>query len=321
MRGMNPLLYRTSLSVLVCANLGLMVCGCRQPERASDPEVVAEIDGVTVTRAQLLAAWQKRPRGGTNVPAATVLADLVDEAACYAQARRSGFLDQPETKAALQRWVAARYRDEKYREVAAAPEPVERELREAYAERTNSFVRPAALNLAVILHEVPMTATPEKRQEARQKVATWRADILAATNASLAFARTASAHSADPTTRYKRGDLGWLSQAELTARLGPEIVPACAALDPGGLSEPIEGPRGFNLVKLLGRRGAEVRPFAEVEPILRHRVREEKRLAAEAQLRSAIRGRLDIRTNLVVLQNLTLTNRPAATPPRGMPKG
>ena len=305
-----------------CILLGLVLlvasCGKRPP--APDPEIVARVGDTAITRAQVLRAWERRQRGTAPLAAATVLADLVDEAAGYAQAQRSGFLDKPETQIALRQWVTSRYREEAYRELTASPEPSERELREAYAEHTNSFVRPPVLNLAVILHEVPRTATAEKRAEARQIVAGWRTDILAATNASRAFGQAASAHSDDSATRYRRGEIGWLSHAELGARLAPEVVAAAALQESGALSEPLAGPKGFYLVQVLGRRGAEVRPFAEVAPILRHQLREAKRLTSETQLRVALRSGLDIRTNLAVLQNLALTNRPT-TPPSVMPKG
>jgi len=113
-----------------------------------------------------------------------------------------------------------------------------------------------------------------------------------------------------------RGRCGWLTLPELEDRLSPAVVAAAARnLEPGGFSEPLEAPQGFCLVRLLGRREAEVRPFAEVEPILRHRVREEKRQATEAQLRAETRRGLTIRTNLTLLNSLALTNRPAAPPP------
>ena len=147
-------------------SLVLLATSCGKPKPA--PDVVAYVGETAITRAQVLQAWERRQRGTAPLAAATVLADLVDEAAGYAQAQRSGFLDKPETQIALRQWVASRYREETYRDLAAAPEPADRELRDAYAERTNSFVRPPALNLAVILHEVPRTATAEKRAEVRE---------------------------------------------------------------------------------------------------------------------------------------------------------
>ena len=311
---------RPTAALATALGLALLAAACGKRPPAPDPEIVARVGDTAITRAQVRQAWERRQRGTAPLAAATVLADLVDEAAGYAQAQRSGFLDKPETQIALRQWVTSRYREETYRDLAAAPEPADRELRDAYAEHTNAFVRPPALNLAVILHEVPRTATAEKRAEARQIVAGWRADILAATNASRAFGQAASAHSDDSATRYRRGEIGWLSHAELAARLAPEVVAAAATLDSGALSEPLAGPKGFYLVQVLGRRGAEVRPFAEVEPTLRHQLREAKRLTSEAQLRLALRRGLDIRTNLTLLNTLTLTNRPAIQPST-MPKG
>lgn len=307
--------------MLVLALLTGVLCGCRRQEPAFQPGVVAEIGGVPVTQAQLQSAWERRQRGSTtNLPSVSVLSDLVDEAAAYAQAQRSGFMERPEIQNAIRQLIVAKYREAQQATNQASLEPVDRELRAAYVERTNLFVRPASLNVGVIVHEVPRTATPEKREEARQQVARWRQEILASTNVNRAFGQAAGSYSADSTTRYRRGEVGWLSHAELSVRLAPEVVTAASEMKEGSISEPIATPRGFYLIQLLGKRAAEVRPYAEMESTIRYQMREARRLAAETQFRTAIRSGLEIRTNMTLLNSLSLTNRPPSPPPV-MPKG
>lgn len=308
------------LAFLLAGAALAMTVGCRKSPPA--PTWVALVEAAPIEPAQLRQAWERRQRGGvTNLPAAVVLGDLVDEVAAYEQARRAGFLERPEIQAALRQLVVAKYREAQQTNNPIPLEPAERDVREVYALRTNQFVRPLALNVAMLLHEVPRTAPADKRREAGQAVAAWRQEVLAAPDPAKAFGALTAQRSADNATRYRRGELGWLTLEELRSRLGPETVAAVEPLAVGALSEPVETPQGIYLLRLVGRRPAEVRPFAEVEPTLRYRMREDRRAAAEARFRADARHGLTIRTNLLVLQNLSLTNRPATTPPPAMPKG
>jgi hypothetical protein len=309
--------------VLLLAGAALTLpLGCRKSPPPPTPAWVAMVETTPIEPAQLRQAWERRQRGvATNLSASVVLADLVDEVAAYEQARRGGFLERPEIQAAVRQLIVSRYRESQQTNNPVPTEPSDRELRELYAARTNSFVRPLALNVAVVFHEVPKSASAEKRLEARQTVASWRTGILAAADPAKAFGAMTAQRSADSATRYRRGELGWLGLDELGQRLTPEASAVAAKLEIGTLSEPIETVRGFYLLRLVGRRPAEVRPFAEVEPALRYRMREDRRAAAEARFRADARHGLTIRTNLLVLENLARTNRPAAAPPRAMPKG
>jgi parvulin-like peptidyl-prolyl isomerase len=283
-------------------------------------DVVAEVGGTPVTQPQLLLAWERRQRAvATNLPAAAVLGDLVDEAAAFTQAQRLGYLDRPDIQGAIRQLVVARYRDSRAVTNPAPIEPAEAEVRAAYAARSNTFVRPASLNLAILRHDLPKRAAPEKREEARRLVDGWRAEIAAAPDPAAAFAALTVQRSADAATRYRRGEVGWAGPDELRRRLPPEVVSAAESIEPGALSAPIETDQGFYLVRLLGRRPPEVRPFEEMEPVLRHRLREQNRQAAEASFRAAVRAGLEIRTNFALLDTLVLTNRAGTNRPPAMP--
>ena len=315
---------RQSLRGLVPALLAVILTactwGCRKPE-PPPPTWVAMVESTPIEPSQVYQAWQRRQRGNmTNLTAQTLLVELVDEIAAFEQARRAGFLDRPEIQAAIRQLVVAKYREAQQTNNPTPIEPSEADLRDIYAQKTNLFVRPPALNLAIIQHEVPRTATPEKRLEASQAVIAWRREILAAPDPAKAFGTLAAERSADRATRYHRGELGWLTLDELRQRVGPEVVAAVDGLAVGAVAEPVEAPGSVFLVRLIGRRPAEVKPFAEMEPLLRYQVREERRTKAEAGFRAASRSGLTIRTNEALLATLALTNRPALSPPPNMPK-
>jgi hypothetical protein len=309
------------LRVLVATTAAALVAaGCKPSAPPPDPNAVVMVNDVPITKARLMEHWEKRQRGiATNLPAAAVLSDLVDEQAAYCQAQRSGFLDRPEVKAALRNYAAAKYREEKYGKLFEPPEPAEKEVREAYAQRRESFIRPAAVNLAILFMQVPRLATPEKRQEALQTITSWREEIASSPNPAAAFSGLAAKHSSDTATRYQRGELGWMTADELRRRLPTNIVAPALSLTNGALSQPLEAPEGYYLVRLLGHRLPEVRPFEEVQALLKYQLRQEHRARAERQFREEVRAGLAIRTNVSLLETLVLTNKPPAPPP-AMPR-
>lgn len=65
------------------------------------------------------------------------------------------------------------------------------------------------------------------------------------------FAKLAIAHSADENA-FNGGEIGWRKAAELPAPFD-HIIPE---LSPGQVTEPVRGPGGFIIVKVLGKRGA-----------------------------------------------------------------
>jgi hypothetical protein len=295
--------------------------GCSGKSPQPDPNAVAFVEGIPIHRDRLLESWTKRAQGAaTPVPSSTVLADLVDTEAAYQQAQRSGFVERPDVKAALRNFVVARYKEDKYAALLSLPEPPETEVREAYAMRREHLVKPPAVNLALLFLQVPRTATPEKRGEALQLLTGWRERIASAKDPAKAFAELVAAHSSDTATRYRRGELGWLTAEQMVQRLPKELITSAMALTNGVLSQPLQAPDGFYLLRCLGQRPGQIRPYEEVANLLRHDLREERRRASEQRFREEIRAGLVIRTNVTLLESLILTNKPAQPPP-SMPKG
>lgn len=299
----------------------VLLASCGPKPAAPDTENVALVESVAIPRDRLVDAWSKRAQSaGTNLPASTVLSDLVDAEAAFLQAQRSGFLDRPDIKAAMRSYAVARFKEERHSKWLPQPEPTEQEVREAYAERRDRFVRPPAANIAILFLQTPRTATAAKRQESLQLLNRWRSETLAAKDPAKSFAELVATHSSDAGTRYRRGELGWLTSDQMAQWLPKEAVASAMALASGAISQPVEAPDGFYLLRALGQRPAQARPYDEAAPILRHQLREERRQASETRFREEIRGGLVIRTNLQLLQSLTLTNKPPSAPP-ALPKG
>lgn len=104
------------------------------------------------------------------------------------------------------------------------------------------------------------------------------------------FDELATAESQDPGSAARGGDLGFFARG----RMVPTFEEAAFALQqPGQLSEVVESPHGFHIIKLEEKRSAGAPPFEEVKPQLMReaemrlinlgRIRERDRIAAETK--------------------------------------
>jgi peptidyl-prolyl cis-trans isomerase SurA len=104
--------------------------------------------------------------------------------------------------------------------------------------------------LGHILIAVPEAASPEQIQTARTKAEEIHRELENGAD----FANVATAQS-DSQTALEGGSLGWRNQAQLPT-LFADVVPKLAV---GELSDIIQNPNGFHMVKLLDRRDGERR--------------------------------------------------------------
>ena len=123
------------------------------------------------------------------------------------------------------------------------------EVKQYYDAHRDDYVKPAMTRLSHIAF------SKERRPKAEAVLAEARA--LAPMDYA-AFGRLAREHSEDPGTKALDGDLRFLSDEELTTRLGPEVTAAAAALERVGDVAPalVETAKALHVVKLQGRQQA-----------------------------------------------------------------
>ncbi|MCA1646659.1 MAG: peptidylprolyl isomerase [Chloroflexi bacterium] len=81
-------------------------------------------------------------------------------------------------------------------------------------------------------------------------------DVLTQLQAGADFATLAAQVSTDPGSKDKAGDLGWFSRGVMD----PPFETAAFALQPGQLSEVVQGANGFHVIQVLERDPARARP-------------------------------------------------------------
>ncbi len=124
-------------------------------------------------------------------------------------------------------------------------EPDEAALQAYFAEHQDEFTVPEERRLRHIL--IAQQAGDEGAQLAQAQV------LLTRLRAGTDFAELAQAHSEDPGSAEKGGDLGWMERDAFV----PPFAEAAFSLAEGGLSEPVQTEFGYHLILLEGIRGGQ----------------------------------------------------------------
>jgi len=141
-----------------------------------------------------------------------------------------------------------------------------REIREYYRDHAEEFRQPEQVHVAVITIRRPHGSV--EAVQAAEKAAELRRRLKAGEP----FDDVAGELSED-SWASRGGDRGWLSPSDLR----PELARAVAQLQPGQISDLIETPDAYYVVKLLDRRPATTRPLEEVSDRIRATILKDKR--------------------------------------------
>ncbi len=152
----------------------------------------------------------------------------------------------------------------------------ETQIEDYYQYHREEFDQPEEVEAAHILVRTSANASEEEKLTARLKLENLRNEIIQGKD----FAAMAREHSDDPGSASQGGDLGYF-------RRGAMVKPfeeAAFGLKVGELSQPVETPFGYHLIKLTGRKEAKPSTLAGVRGKILDRLKEAeaKRLAQRA---------------------------------------
>lgn len=272
-----------------------LVAGCRRDAAitpALESNVVAVVSGTPIFAETLASEISQRfgtPVGGvTQARRMEALEALIRKEALYAKAVAAGFDRKPEIQSRIRNLVAERFADGAFAVVA---EPVsDAAVSNVYASDRAKFTVPAAVRYSAIFVNVPTKATAEARTVSEEKVARLLAE---AKSAPAAFGALATRVSEDQATRYRGGDLGWITLG--TDDADTALVAELRKLTkPGEIGGPVPTDRGFQIVQVTELRPEAVRPLAEVRERIRHELIRQSAGEAERRNELAIRQGLEI---------------------------
>ena len=104
------------------------------------------------------------------------------------------------------------------------------------------------------------------------------------------------------------GDIGWARRAAYT----PEVASVIFDLEVGQVSELYKDEKGYHLVRVVGRRPAELPPLAQYAHILRREVRQTRRAQRMDEINARLRGQAGL---VLVDSNLAWASGYFETPP------
>lgn len=295
-----------------------------RPVPAMLPDVVARINGEAITRAEFEQALKNLEGRAGAIPAGRrdeVVRGLLDELVnvrllkqevlkrqmAVADAELSGAMKQLRSQfpndagfqAALkaQHLTLAGLKDETRmnllvsklleQEVGPLVSVKPADISGFYDKNPDRFQQPEAVRASHVL-----VALPQQADEAMKKAARAKADdVLKQARAGADFAKLARTYSNDASAQ-RGGDLGFFPKGQMVAA----FENAAFALQPGQVSDVVETPFGYHVIKVAEHRPARVVPFAEVAPQIEQYLvqeqRQEKTKAYVADLRS--KGKVEV---------------------------
>jgi peptidyl-prolyl cis-trans isomerase C len=162
------------------------------------------------------------------------------------------------------------------------------EVNAFYQQNPDKFRQGERVRASHILIRTAENADAGAKQEARAKAA----DVLKQVKSGKEFGELAKFYSQDPGSASSGGDLGYFSQGQMV----PPFEQAAFALKPGDVSDVVETPFGYHIIKVADRQPARAVPFdevkAQIEQFLQNQQRQQKTEAFVGTLKA--RGKIEI---------------------------
>jgi peptidyl-prolyl cis-trans isomerase C len=267
-----------------------------KPLPAQLPDVLAEVNGEAVTRAEFDRAVQAlEARAGGRIPPEQreqVLRRVLDQLVGYkalvqevgarhvevpdteVDARLTQIRGQfPSEEAFTQMLAERKLTLEQVRsdarqdmaiskmidgEIASRIAVSPEQVADFYAKNPDQFKQGDSVRASHILIGVPRGADEPARAQARAKAE----QVLEEVKAGNDFAALAKEHSSDPGSAANGGDLGFFQQGQM---VGP-FNDAAFSMAPGTTSELVETDFGFHIIKVAEKKAGRTIPLEEVKP-------------------------------------------------------
>ncbi len=245
-------------------------------------------DGVQVTPAEVEERY-KLDREQVNLAFVRVAAADLAKTATVTEDNLKAELAAHEDRYRRPATVRARYVAYHRIEFERFAKPTEEQERAFYQEHlADRFTDVEEVRARHILVKVPPKADDAAKTKARAE-----ADgLLKQIQGGADFAALAQAHSADTVSAANGGDLGFFPRG----RLVPTFDAAAFALEPGAVSDLVETPFGFHIIKVEEKKPGGPRPFEAVRDqivleLMAERSLELARKQADADRQAVVRGK------------------------------
>lgn len=180
-------------------------------------------------------------------------------------ARKEGFDKDPAIKERadilVNDFLALEYAKEK---VGKDVNVEEKDIKQYYEMHKNEFQVPEMIRARHILVKFDNNASDGERKKAREKAE----GLLKRIKDGEDFAKIASESSDDPGSKGKGGDLGFFTKGKMV----PEFEKAAFSLKPGEVSQIVESPYGFHIIRVEEKKDNDFEPYEAVKEKIREKL-------------------------------------------------
>ncbi len=305
----------------LCLCLVFALTGCREHNQSpAPPQEIARVGDVSISQDAFQALLNRRARGASNRFATltakeALLDELIRREAVFAKAKAAGFDQRPDIQESVRRLIASKFQEEQMKpQSTAEPAVSQQEIEQYYQQHSDKYAAPAKARGAIIFLKISPLAGAEKREQLMARAQLLLAEAKAAAPGD--FARLVEANSEDQATRYRAGDIGWVSRETKGWELDPAVIESLFTLQkPGDFAPMVPAKRGVYVVKLLDAQPAGPRPLKEVKDAIAYTLRKQKQEQREEDFFAAMKAGLDIRINRPLLESILAPPAPDKTPP------
>jgi len=306
-----PSLASALVVVGITGALWLFGCGRADRSYSVPPNAVAVVEGQVITaeafQAELARRAQTAPgRYADPKEKEALLGEMIRLEVLHQEALAAGYDKDPQIAASLKRMITAKYQEDQLAKLGQ-PKVSAEDIVDYYRSNPHRFGTPAKVRVALIELKVARTATADKRAEVARKAEAVLTEAKAAAVADGTFGLVAQNYSEDQASRYRGGDIGWLTVGDTNAPWDAVVLAAISRLtQPGDFAPVIETPTAFYLIKLVERQPANLRPLVEVKDGVKYLAMRRKEQQQQQALYNTLKQGLKIRTNQTLLESIRL---------------
>jgi len=274
--------------VPVICLMAIFLFGC-MPKK---PSVIARVGPYEIQDEELFQRLQEQ---GEGADPQDVLDAMVQEMIVQVRAEQLGLDQKPNVLRAYRNLLADALRKECLEPVLNKIEISDEEIQIYYKTNIKNYTR-SAQRRGAILYIGASEKEGDLREEGRLRMVEAREKALAQrqTDGFVGFGGMAVTYSEDQVTKYKGGDMGWFFNGSTHPRWPKKVLKTLFELEhPGAISEVLDTPKGYYLVKFLDQRPAEVQPLSSVQPSICNRLLFQRKQLLKKQFQENLRKEVD----------------------------
>lgn len=166
---------------------------------------------------------------------------------------------------------------------------------EYYQKHKEDFKSPEQIHAQHIIIFAPENSEPEVLKKAQEKINQAANAIKKGED----FSSVAKKFSQDHVAQ-NGGDLGWFTYEQAV----PAFADVAFSLTPGEISQPIQTPIGYHIIKLIDKKPEEIKDLNEVSKVIQQRLAEDK---ASTELQDVLEN---VQLTLIEKKDLTEAGKP-----------